>query len=82
MPAGDQGPPLQPSTGHDFLPREDLAGMREAENAVFARLGWVDQTTHAVRVPDAIVAAVGKRTGGATTRPTTGPTAQATREEK
>jgi hypothetical protein len=83
VPRGEQGPPLQPSTGHDLLPREDLAGMREAEDAVFARLGWVDQTTHAVRVPDPIVTAVAKRTGGrAATRPTTGPTAQAQREEK
>jgi hypothetical protein len=82
VPPGEQGPPLQPSTGHDVLPREDLAGMREAEDAVFAHLGWVDQKTHAVRVPDAVVSAVARRAGGASTRPATAPAAQAQREEK
>jgi hypothetical protein len=82
VPHGEQGPPLQPSTGHDALPREDLAGMRQSEDEVFGRLGWVDQATHAVRVPDAIVSAVAKRTGAASTRPTTGPATQNKREEK
>jgi len=69
VPRGEQGPPLQPSSGHDALPREDLAGMRQAEDEVFARMGWVDGTTHAVRVPEAVVAAVARRAGGAGTRP-------------
>jgi len=82
VPRGEQGPPLQPSTGHDVLPREDLADLRGAEDEVFARLGWEDPTTHAIRVPDAIVSAVARRPGGASTRPSTGPTAPAQREGK
>jgi len=78
---GEQAPPLQPSTGHDALPREDLAAMRQAEDEVFARLGWVDGTTHAVRVPEAVVTAVAKRGGGATTRPA-GPATRSVREAK
>jgi hypothetical protein len=78
VPRGEQGPPLQPSTGHDALPREDLAAMRQSEDEIFARLGWVDQSTHTVRVPDAVVSAVAHRAGAATTRPAT----QAKREDK
>ena len=74
VPPGEQGPPLQPSTPHDALPREDLAAMHQAEDEVFARLGWVDQATHTVRVPDAVVSAVAHRPGSATTRPGTRPT--------
>jgi hypothetical protein len=82
VPPGEQGPPLQPSTPHDALPREDLAAMHQAEDEVFAHLGWVDQTTHTIRVPDAVVSAVAKRTGGASTRPTTAQTARAEREDQ
>lgn len=81
MPRGEQGPPLQPSTGHDALPREDLAAMRQAEDEVFARLGWVDGTTHAVRVPPAVVSAVAKRGGGAV-MPATVPVTRSAREAK
>jgi len=73
VPHGEQGPPLQPSTPHDALPREDLAAMHQAEDEVFARLGWVDQATHTVRAPDAVVSAVAHRAGAATTRAATRP---------
>jgi hypothetical protein len=86
VPRGEQGPPLQPSTGHDVLPREDLAAMRQAEDETFARLGWVDPATHTVRVPDAIVVSVARRVGAAATqpvtRPMTAPTTPQRREEK
>jgi hypothetical protein len=67
-------PPLQPSTGHDVLPREDLARMREAEDAVFERLGWtVDRRTGLAKVPASVVQAVAHRTAAADTRPSTMP---------
>ena len=81
VPRGEQGAPLQPSTGHDALPREDLAAMRQAEDEVFARLGWVDGTTRAVRVPEAVVAAVARRSGGAA-MPAKVPATRSTREAK
>jgi hypothetical protein len=79
VPRGEQGPPLQPSTGHDALPREDLAAMRQQEDEVFARLGWVDGTTHEVRVPEAVVTAVAKRSGGAA-KAATAPATRSVRE--
>jgi hypothetical protein len=48
------GPPLQPSPNHQALARKDLAAMRAAENAEFARRGWLDESTAEVRVPDDI----------------------------
>jgi hypothetical protein len=68
-------PPLQPSTGHDVLPREDLARMREGEDVVFERLGWtVDRRTGLAKVPASVVQAVARRTAAAAdTRPSTMP---------
>jgi hypothetical protein len=70
-------PPLQPSTGHDVLPREDLARLREQEDQVFAHLGWtVDERTGSIRVPPSVIQAVAHRTvvrrptSAATTVPT------------
>ena len=71
-------PPLQPSTGHDVLPREDLARMREQENQIFAHLGWpVDERTGSITVPPSVVQAVARRTPPRrpTSAPTTVPTA-------
>lgn len=53
-------PPLQPSPGHDVLPREDLAEMRAREDSVFSALGW-KTTDGAVAVPEEIVRQVQSR---------------------
>lgn len=67
-------PPLQPSTGHDLLPREDLARMHQAENAVFEHLGWtVDRRTGLAKVPASVVRAVARRGAAAATHPSTAP---------
>jgi hypothetical protein len=70
-------PPLQPSTGHDVLPREDLARLREDEDQVFAHLGWtVDERTGLATVPESVIQAVARRAATRpASRPTTVPTA-------
>jgi hypothetical protein len=55
-------PPLQSAAGHDRLPRQDLAAMRQAEDRIFADLGWkVDGQTHRATPPDALVRRVADR---------------------
>src|SRR3954453_17890065 len=39
------GPALQPSPAHEALPQQDLAALRAAENAEFAKRGWLDEST-------------------------------------
>jgi hypothetical protein len=65
-PAG--APPLQPTPGHDFVPWQDVAAMHEAEDRVFASIGWPVENGRA-RIPDAVVRAIAAR---ATSRPTSG----------
>ena len=73
------GPPLQPSLGHDTSPTRDLVTMRANEDRVFGALGWtVADDTGLPRVPASIVAEVAARR--AATRPSTRPaTREATR---
>jgi hypothetical protein len=64
------GPALQPSPAHEALPQQDLAALRAAENAEFAKRGWLDESTGEVRVPDDIIQKVAAMTApGATTQP-------------
>src|SRR5258706_13666786 len=65
-PAG--APPLQPMPGHDLVPWQDVAAMHEAEDRVFAAIGWPVENGRA-RIPDAGVPAVAAR---ATSRPASG----------
>jgi hypothetical protein len=55
----DQQPPppnLQPSIGHDSMDYQDLERYRQAEDQMFAKLGWeVDLATHRVSIPAEIV---------------------------
>src|SRR5436305_15231288 len=69
--------PLQPSAGHDTLPREDLKLMRQQEDQVFEQLGWnVDPVTGIPAIPPAVIAAINKPASmAATTRPATTPVA-------
>jgi len=49
-------PRLQPSLEHNVLPSLDLDQLRAAEREEFARRGWVDPQTGAIRVPEKIAA--------------------------
>jgi hypothetical protein len=53
-------PRLQPSVEHNQLPSLDLARMQENERAEFARRGWVDEKTGAIRVPDNVAGRIAR----------------------
>jgi hypothetical protein len=71
--APEYAPPLQPSPVHDRLPEQDLALMRQREDAVFADLGWtLDPLTHRRVPPAALIARIAQRypsTAPSTTQP-------------
>ncbi len=48
-------PRLQPSPGNDSMPWEDLRKMRDAEYTSFQQRGWVDEKSHQIVIPDAII---------------------------
>ena len=76
--AADQQPPppnLQPSIGHDSMDYQDLEHSRQAEDQIFAKLGWkVDPATHRVSIPAEIFRKVAGEEQARATGPRVPPT--------
>lgn len=63
-------PSLQPSPAHDTTPPQDLATMHEAENRVFAHMGWeIDSDSGEARIPGQIAITLESRRIAPSTHP-------------
>jgi hypothetical protein len=56
-------PRLQPSVGHDALPKQDLMNLRAHEDAEFEKRGWTRGPDGNLQIPDAIVTKVVQLSG-------------------